>query len=392
MFTFNDTAGHAAATVSTRQTAGARSRKLRQVEQAMAHLLTHADRQRRRTGHAPEWHPFLLSISQTNRNSSLPHPRCPVNARPSRPWWSASPGELLQLAYCAWNAELELTPTPARTPGVRQMGLTAEPRVIRPANDAAVLVGESIDRIVIAAAASSPAQTNGLEDLAGAIVESNAEGFVSDAGAPGMVNRHDLEFSRLFWSAAEPHVPPTARDLVLTGHGRAAAAVTLAALAVRANRPECGISVVTFGSPPVGDGVFRDYYDLAIPRHIRIESEDDIVPHLGMDPLLLSLIWPNQAARLRAANPALSHVGRLQYFHDGHAVDDVPERDLSRSRRFRLFSLLCSGERDTEIRDHSLAEGYLPVLSAAGSLLHDAATIKPNSSSPTANPLSRLKE
>jgi hypothetical protein len=290
-----------------------------------------------------------------------------MNARSPLARCCSSPAELLQLAYCAWNAGLELTSMAVRRPRISQMGLSNEPHIYRPSNTTALLIGESPTRIVIAAATKPPSRVHKLEDLAGTFVEANAEGVVpAPFAAPGMVTRHDLTLAQLLWEAAESHVAGTTRELVLTGHGQAAAAVTLAALGARFARPRCRISVVTFGSPPIGDREFCGYYNQTLPRHLRIESDDDIVPHLGEDPLLLSLIWPDQAAQMRAAHTALSHVGRLQYFHDGCAVANCSESNLCRSRRFRLFSLLCSGERETAVRDHSLEAGYLQVLTVAG--------------------------
>lgn len=95
---------------------------------------------------------------------------------------------------------------------------------------------------------------------------------------PGRVHRGFAEGVETVWSEIRPLLGPPSRSrpLWLTGHSLGGALATLASVRL-ASEGYAVRAVYTYGSPRVGDRLFRDFYRHA---HYRFVNDNDLVPHL----------------------------------------------------------------------------------------------------------------
>ena len=107
---------------------------------------------------------------------------------------------------------------------------------------------------------------------------------VKSAAYPGQVHSGFAAALEVIWPGLQPLVP-AGRPLFVTGHSLGGALATLAA--VRLLDAGCDVrAVYTYGSPRVGD---LDFYDGYRPMTYRFVNNDDIVPHVPMETLLLAV-------------------------------------------------------------------------------------------------------
>lgn len=116
-----------------------------------------------------------------------------------------------------------------------------------------------------------------------------ASGFVSLYASLGIAR--DTAPGAIVPDPASPRVPevlrtlladPAIRTLHIVGYSLGAALATLLALDLVANRVFASPTVVTFGSPAVGDKRFAGTYDGRVPGTWRIANPADIITHLPL--------------------------------------------------------------------------------------------------------------
>ncbi len=107
---------------------------------------------------------------------------------------------------------------------------------------------------------------------------------VQNAAYPGKVHSGFADAMDVIWPGVK-ELLPIGRPVFVTGHSLGGALATLAA--VRLLDSGCDVrAVYTFGSPRVGD---LDFYDGYHPVTYRFVNNDDIVPHVPMETLLLAV-------------------------------------------------------------------------------------------------------
>ena len=67
-------------------------------------------------------------------------------------------------------------------------------------------------------------------------------------------------------------------DIIFTGHSLGGALATIASLNYASIYPNINVSCVTFGSPRVGDAVFRNYFSENIVNSCRFVNDNDPIP------------------------------------------------------------------------------------------------------------------
>jgi GTP-binding protein EngB required for normal cell division len=128
-----------------------------------------------------------------------------------------------------------------------------------------------------------------------------------------------------------------AKQICLTGHSLGGALATLAACRLINNFPP--LSVYTFGSPRVGDQVFKARYERDKIPHFRFENKNDIVPHLPPYQQHRDSInrMFGQFFNLRLPDVNYQHVGMLQFINwEGHLVNssiNLPQQRLEKCLR-----------------------------------------------------------
>lgn len=68
--------------------------------------------------------------------------------------------------------------------------------------------------------------------------------------------------------------------IVYTGHSIGAALATIAGTVTRHIKPDIPITVITFGSPRVGDDLFVEEYTTSVSVSFRVILHDDMVPQI----------------------------------------------------------------------------------------------------------------
>uniref|UniRef100_A0A0D6R374 Fungal lipase-type domain-containing protein n=1 Tax=Araucaria cunninghamii TaxID=56994 RepID=A0A0D6R374_ARACU len=68
--------------------------------------------------------------------------------------------------------------------------------------------------------------------------------------------------------------------IMVTGHSMGGAMASFCALDLTVNYGAKDVQVVTFGQPRIGNKFFADYYNMFVPKTIRVTHNHDIVPHL----------------------------------------------------------------------------------------------------------------
>ena len=141
------------------------------------------------------------------------------------------------------------------------------------------------------------------------------------------------------WPAVRAYVTANpARPLFVTGHSLGGAIATLVALALK---KELGrdVSLVTFGSPRVGDRTFVREFDRDVPLSVRVVRDNDLVP--------------------RVPTTDYAHVKTLLHLDDeGKVIGRI--RDFFREL-FMWGETVAADLTGDGLRDHH-AQGYVDVV------------------------------
>ena len=138
--------------------------------------------------------------------------------------------------------------------------------------------------------------------------------------------------------AANPGLP-----LYVIGHSKGGAVAPLVAWRLHIDFPNLPIIVRTFAPARVGDQTFAAHYNAAIPDHIRYEFDDDLVPHLPLDPGLITIPFLPKLAQLKVNAIPFNYgeVGVLAYIQANGSI--VPNSAaLSQQRVINICGKLAT--------------------------------------------------
>merc|ERR1712232_256906 len=71
-----------------------------------------------------------------------------------------------------------------------------------------------------------------------------------------------------------------ATHVYVTGHSLGAALAEICAMDLKESFPSMTLSVVTFGTPRIGNAALAEYYNGMLPASLRVAHYRDVVPHL----------------------------------------------------------------------------------------------------------------
>lgn len=148
--------------------------------------------------------------------------------------------------------------------------------------------------------------------------------------------------------------------LYITGHSKGGAIASLAAFRLMIAEGITPAAVYTFAAPHPGDITFAKQYQATVPRHIRYEFGDDIVPFLIPDAAFMEAIAaiPDIGNRLKGMSTwNYSPVGQLKYikWDKTTVVNDSPE--LKTERLARLMEAIATLRFEEIVQAHSISIG-----------------------------------
>lgn len=152
------------------------------------------------------------------------------------------------------------------------------------------------------------------------------------------------------WQAAGKLVPGA--KVYVTGHSKGGALAQLAALKLRVEKVLPVTEVDTFASPRVGGADFAARYAAAGINGVRYENQDDVVPHVPLNQMELTILPLLQRVITLSGNQPGDYVsvGRLHYItEDGGIVspaDAAAEADLDTQRLARFATVLLGDSQD----------------------------------------------
>ena len=164
------------------------------------------------------------------------------------------------------------------------------------------------------------------------------------------------------WQKAGKIGPGT--KVYVTGHSKGGALAMLAALTLKSEKLTPVTEVITFGSPRVGGPDFAAKYAAAGIAGLRYENYQDLVPHVPLNSLELSLapLLRRVISLKGQPNGDYISVGTLRYIDsDGNIstpADAAAEDDLEKSRLEDFAPLIFQSPEDTAetiVDAHSIA-------------------------------------
>ena len=164
------------------------------------------------------------------------------------------------------------------------------------------------------------------------------------------------------WQKAGKIGPNT--KVYVTGHSKGGALAMLAALTLMGEKLTPVTEVVTFGSPRVGGPDFADKYAAAGISGVRYENYQDLVPHVPLNTLELSLapVLRKVISLKGQPNGDYTAVGKLRYIDSDGSLstpaDAAAEDDLEKSRLEDFAPLIFQSPADTAatiVGAHSIA-------------------------------------
>lgn len=150
----------------------------------------------------------------------------------------------------------------------------------------------------------------------------------------------------------------------VTGHSKGGALAMLAALTLTGEKLAPVTEVVTFGSPRVGGPDFAAKYAAAGINGVRYENYQDLVPHVPLNTLELSLapLLRKVISLKGQPNGDYTSVGKLRYIDSDGSLstptDAAAEDDLEKSRLEDFAPLIFQSPEDTAatiVGAHSIA-------------------------------------
>ncbi|HEU5397758.1 MAG TPA: hypothetical protein VFV77_00640 [Gammaproteobacteria bacterium] len=151
----------------------------------------------------------------------------------------------------------------------------------------------------------------------------------------------------------------------VTGHSKGGALARLAALKLKTDKLLPVTEVDTFGAPRVGGAAFAARYAAAGLRDERYENQDDVVPHVPLNDMELTLLPLFQKVLALSGKSSGDYVsvGQLHYIKlDGSLVSPTTpdaEANLDETRLAEFASVLANPPQqimDTVIAAHSLGD------------------------------------
>jgi hypothetical protein len=114
----------------------------------------------------------------------------------------------------------------------------------------------------------------------------------------------DRDSSSLIAAIKKQIASGTVKKITVCGHSLGAALATLTALDLALNgRNKAPVSVYTYGSPRVGDPIFVQRYNQAVPKTFRIANRADLVPKLPLPPLYEHVLGLNDLSSVTIGSP-----------------------------------------------------------------------------------------
>ncbi|MCB1034712.1 MAG: lipase family protein [Acidobacteria bacterium] len=205
--------------------------------------------------------------------------------------------------------------------------------------------------------------------------------FVQPISAPGLEGKVDENF----FGAVEslwPQVTAAVKELgggsapvFVTGHSKGGPMASIASALLAKSEGITPQGVFLFASPRPGDATFASFYEGLIPKTVRYEYQDDLVPHLPPT---------EDFAKLLADLPLMGKVfaefakwnfvpvGNLFFIDWQNQVVDVAQLsrlrqiELEIERTTNLAKLMLEGKFTVIGDDHALAGGYCNALCGSG--------------------------
>ena len=170
---------------------------------------------------------------------------------------------------------------------------------------------------------------------------------IHDDAYPGLVHKGFAGATEAIWQGLQGQLPPPgARPFWVTGHSLGGAMATLAAVRLET----AGYTVqatYTYGSPRVGN---PDFYSNYQPINYRFVHNDDIVPHVPLELLLIGSVLGG------LKQFTYKHVGTLEYLdRHGHLGEGMS--DWNAKKAFILTGLMRNGGEPwpQAVEDHAIA-------------------------------------
>jgi triacylglycerol lipase len=179
---------------------------------------------------------------------------------------------------------------------------------------------------------------------------------VQDPAYPGKVHSGFAAAVELMWPGLRERLP-AGRPVWVTGHSLGGAMATLASVRLAGEGyPVPG--VYTFGSPRVGDLDFYDAYQAGNYRAYRVVNNDDIVPHVPLEHLVVG------GGALGLRHFAYKHVGELKYLGADGLLGESPS-GWGAKKDYVLDALLRRGGTPwpQAVEDHLIAN-YISALAS----------------------------
>jgi len=237
----------------------------------------------------------------------------------------------------------------------------------------AAMVGSIPEGVVVAVRGTTPPGPG--HDPLQVIIDWAGDAVALLAGAaghpPGFPGKVHFGFYKAFmgvWSKLHQRVDDAVKAhpekaIFVTGHSKGGAISPLMAWRLRLDYPDHQIVVRTFAPARIGDIDFASAYAAAITDHIRFEYDDDIVPHMPLEPQLVDALGAPSLVGwlLSKADLGYGAVGTLAYIRaDGTICGDSPQ--LEQDRVDRLAAKLAAGQVDYVISCHGMSaptDGYV---------------------------------
>ena len=169
-----------------------------------------------------------------------------------------------------------------------------------------------------------------------------------------------------------------AYSVFVTGHSLGGALATLAAMSISQNIladfPRVRLKCYTFGSPRVGDALFKSDYNQRVPWTYRVQNDEDIVPHLPLKVCGFRHVGLNVFMNGNGIWVLESSAGTAEGALSSEDLDD--DKPLSVS----LSAWVASNSAE-KVEDHSTS-GYKMQLARFGYLRHMPHALIPNPGRP----------
>jgi hypothetical protein len=227
----------------------------------------------------------------------------------------------------------------------------------------AALVGQSGDGILLGFRGTlppdSPDHGQAIRDWMGDLDAV----LLTGTGLPGGVHQGFFGALDALWPAVGPAITglidkSPQSPVYVTGHSKGGAVANLAAIRLKASRPDAPIFVATFAAARPGDPVFAAAYDESIAHSVRYEYTDDIVPHLPPDAVFSTMFStiPTVAPTVRGLKLGYASVGELRFIDwSGNIVGHSPLLTFERFKH--LAELMAELRFETIVGDHSIQPG-----------------------------------